>query len=146
MASVFHREVSGEKCRVGGGEASVERQGHSSFQSSDIVCFHCCYWTHPCSSTRLSSNKAVKKQARNQCGPASACCVQANRALTSRCKSLGDAPLCLLPVTSRKGWTPSPELVHGYGMFLRHLQFYYRFTGSSPDSKASTFSGCTTMC
>lgn len=94
------------------GEASVERQGHSSFQSSDIVCIHCCYWTHPCSSTRLSSNKAAKNQARNQLAAASACCVHANRDLASRCKCLGDA---LLAVPSASDEWEGPDAIPGAG-------------------------------
>lgn len=39
--------------------------------------------------------------------------------------------LCLLPVMSGKCRTPSLELVHGYGRFLRHLRFYYQFRSAS---------------
>lgn len=96
----------------------MERQVHSSFQSSDIVCIHCCYWTHPCNSTHLSSNKAVKKQARNHCGPASAYCVPANRALTSRCKSLEDAPLA---VPSASDDWEEPDAFPGAGSWVWHV-------------------------
>lgn len=57
----------------------------------------------------------MKKQARSQRGPASACCVHASRALTSKYKSLGDAPLA---VPSASDEWEGPDAFPGAGPWV----------------------------
>lgn len=108
---MFNRVVSGKNNKERGSEANVEKQGQVVFGTlhtpvSRVLTLPAFITTTKLiltACTHLYSNKPVEKQVCNQPASASTTC-------KSRCKSLGNVPLAVLPASDE--WEgPSLALV-----------------------------------
>lgn len=148
MGFVFNREVSGENNRERGSEASVEKQGQVVFGMLYIPVSR--VLTLPAFIIAIGLNCSTHtflQVNRHQLAQASACCVYADRTLTSRCTTLGNAPLA---VASANDEWKEPDDFPGVGPWVWYvprgissfiidldLSVYEEpFLGSSPESWA----------